>query len=422
MTALFASVAGRRVYRATLRLPWSGVWAFDADLDEAGAELAGRVEVRFGGLVLSGTVDPANSGPWAEGRHVRVYGGANGWGSVLTPKAFHNDNGVRRSEVLRVTALQAGETIALDAAVEAFVGNDFVREAGAASAVFEAVVPGAVWWVDASGVTQVAATRPTVELAPGADLELVDYDPSNKIAVLAGDFTAVQIGTILRPAWSQGRLSAPVLVRELVYTLAEDEIRIAAHETSNEPGGRLLGPLVRIARRVRDERLPGVYRYRVVSMKEDGRVVLQAVNKGRWPDVVPCSLGAGIAGGWASLALSSEVLVAFEDEDRVRPFVISYTPKGRPGHVPVIAALNGEEVQLGGGGNGVVRKADLGDGGTWTAASNVLTYTGEDGKSWTITAAMVGGAVSFTVAPVDSTSPGKVITKAVGCSSIVKAG
>ena len=283
-----------------------------------------------------------------------------------------------------------------------------------------------MWWVDLNGVTQVAASRPTVELAAGADLELLDYDPSNKIAYLAGAFDAIKIGTVLRPAWSSGRLAAPVVVRELLYTVDGDEIRITAHETSDEPGGRLLGPFVRLSRRVRDERLPGVYRYRVALLDGD-RVLLQAVTRGRWPDIVPCSLGAGIAGGWASLALNSEVLVAFEDEDRAPPVIISCTPKGRPGHVPVIAALNGEEVQLGGGGPGVVRKDDRGDGGTFHPFGSpavALEYVAPGGGgSWILTAvsAAPGSPVTWTVVPVTG-DPGKITTKAVECSSVVKAG
>ena len=378
MTDLFCSAAGRRVHKATLRLPWSGIWAFDGDLDEAGADVTGRIEVVFGGLKLSGPVDPRNSGPGAEGRHVRVYGGALGWAKELPPKPYHNDAGVKASEVLRGAALEAGETLSFDTGLEAKIGGDFVRERGAASQVFADVLPAAVWWVDLSGVTQVAASRPSVELDAGADLELLDYDPSNRVATLAGAPDAVKIGTTLRPARFGGRLAAPVVVRELVYSLAGQEVRIAAHETSDEAGGRILGPLVKLMRRVRDEQLPGLYRYRVVSTDGD-RAKLQAVTKGRWPDVLPCALGAGIAGGWADLTPGAVVSVGFEDESPANPIILSYTPKGRPGHVPPVAALNGQRVDLGGGGKGVVRKDDVGKGPVVSAADPAITITNPDG-------------------------------------------
>lgn len=421
MTALFCSVAGRRVHKATLRLVWAGVWSFDGDLDEAGADITGRVSVTFGGLTLSGTVDPRNSGAWAEGRHVRVYGGALGWGKELRPKPYHNDAGVRASEVLRGAALEAGETLSFDSALEAKIGGDFIRERGAASQVFADVVPAAVWWVDLEGVTQVAASRPSVELADGIDLELLDYDPSNRVAYLAGDPEAVQIGTVLRPARFGGRLAAPVVVRELVYTLSGQEIRITAHETSDEPGGRILGPLAKLMRRIRDERLPGLYRYRVVST-DGARVKLQAVEKGRWPDVLPSSLGAGIAGGWADLTPGAIVGVMFEDESRANPLIVSYTPKDRPGHVPPVAALNGQRVDLGGGGPAVHRVGDKGTAGTVSVSvdSTSLVFENANGDSVTIPFAYAGGAI--VVGPSVPPGPFTIVTKATEGSSIVKAG
>lgn len=423
MTALFCSVAGRRVTTATLRLPWSGVWCLDADLDEAGAEITGRVSVTLGGLTLSGTVDTGASGAWAEGRHVRVYGGALGWSKELAPRGYHNDAGVKASEVLRGAAQEAGEVLVIGAGLDAKIGADYVRERGAASTTFEAVLPAAVWWVDLLGTTQIAAARPSAELAANAELELLDYDPAARVATLAGAPEAVQIGTVLRPARFGARLSAPVMVRELVYSVSGHEIRIVAHESSDEPGGRLLGPLKRLARAVRDEKLPGLYRYRVVSTSVD-RVQLQAVTKGRWPDILPCSLGAGIAGGWADLAPGAIVAVSFLDEDRALPQIVSCTPKGQPGHVPPIAALDGDEVQLAGGGNGVVRKDDLGDGGTFTTAvPGQLTWTGPDGSVWNITfqSAAPGSPVALVIVPV-SGAPGKLVTKAVDCSAKVTAG
>lgn len=117
------------------------------------------------------------------------------------------------------------------------------------------------------------------------------------------------------------------------------------------------------------------------------------------------------------------MIVAFEDGSPTAPFVVSYTPKGRPGHVPVIAALDGDEVQLGGaGGKGVHRIDDFGDGGTFTAVAvpPALLYTAANGASWSIsfTAGMV--PVGAVITPITGTA-GALVTKAVGGSTKVKA-
>lgn len=416
MTTLYAAVAGRRVVAADIRIPWVGTWTADLAVDEVGAALTGRVTVTLGGLSLVGTVDDVHAGAWAEGRGVRVVGGAGGWGKALPPKGHHNDAGVKLSTVLSGAALEAGETLSLAAALETRIGVDFVRDAGPASAVFAAAAPAALWWVDPAGVTQVAASRASSEVAKGADLELLDFDPIEGRAELAGDPAAVPIGTVLR---FPGRLPAPMVVRELALLLDEERLRISAWSRATEAGGRLLDPFLRLARRVRDERLPGLYRYRVVAMSVD-RAKLQAVTPGRWPDVLPCSLGAGLAGGWAQLAPGAEVLVAFEDEDRARPVIAGYTPKGRPGHVPALVSLVADEVLLGADAEkGVVRADDIGAGPVIAAAGNAITITNPDGSTVILTDvnAASSWAVTGTASP-----PGQMKTKAVGCSATVKAG
>jgi hypothetical protein len=410
---LFASVGDRRVIWADGRLCWQGVWAVDLRLDQSGAALSGRVTVKIGGRTLSGTVDPLHEGSFADARELRVLGGAGGWGKELPPRSWHNDAGVKVSDVLQAAAAEAGETLVIGAGVEARLGADFVRERGPASASFAAAAPAALWWVDTAGVTQVATSRPTAELARGADVEVLDVDLVKVSAELAGDPGAVPLGVILRDQ----RLTAPLVVRELAIQLDEDALRMWAYSRSDGPGGQVLDPLIDLMRRVRDERLPGVYRYRVVSMSGD-RVKLQAVTKGRWPDVLPCRVGAGIAGGWASPALGSIVKVAFEDEDRTLPFIVSCTPKGQPGHVPTIAALDGEEVQLGGGGPAVHRVGDAGKGPVITAAGPVITFTNPDGSTVILTDSNGSSWVlSGTAAP-----PGQTLTEATEGSETVNSG
>lgn len=407
---LFASANGRRVVKADVR--FTREWTADLDFDEAGAPLTGAVTIVLGGLTLKGTVDAAHAGTFAEGRRVRVLGGAGGWGKELPPRPYHNDAGVRRSLVLQDAAREAGETLELDAASDGRIGSDYDRPAGAASAVFAHAAPGLVWWVDVAGVTHVAAARPTAELAPGADLELLDFDPRTRTATLAGDPAAIAVGTVLR---YPGRLEEPVVVRELVLSLDGESLRIFARD-----GADLVDTIKAIARAVRDEVLLGAYRYRVVGTSVD-RVKLQAVQKGRWPDVLPASLACGIAGGWADLTPGAIVLVMFEDGSPTAPFVAHYTPKGRPGHVPAIAALDGTQVHLGAHEAAVHRVGDLENGGTFTAAAGPVTYTGEDGKTWQLVGTVAGTPVLFTTIPITADVAGKLVGKAAVGSAKVKA-
>jgi hypothetical protein len=73
---------------------------------------------------------------------------------------------------------------------------------------------------------------------------------------------------------------------------------------------------------------------------------------------------------------------------------------------------------------GVVRTTDLGDAGTFAVGVGPvsLVYTGPDGSSWSLTLAAGATPVTAVIAPLTpTTTPGKLTTKAVGCSEKVKA-
>lgn len=67
----------------------------------------------------------------------------------------------------------------------------------------------------------------------------------------------------------------------------------------------------------------------------------------------------------------------------------------------------------------VVCVGHLGDGGKLTIAGNVITYTGPDGTTWTIT---IAGSVTLTLAPgVNPSKVGQIVTKATQGSERVTA-
>ena len=119
--------------------------------------------------------------------------------------------------------------------------------------------------------------------------------------------------------------------------------------------GALTQALASAVARLTDQRLHGVYRYRVLRLSVD-RVELQAVRKGAGlPDLLPVSMWPGVAGAHATLALGAEVLVQFVEGDRTMPIVTGFAGRGGQGHVPTLleictpglpAARQGDAVQV----------------------------------------------------------------------------
>lgn len=228
MSFFFASINSKRVIRATLRVPYSGIWIADLDLDTADVVGGPTANLVLGALTIVGTISDFRSGTFGEARKVRVIGGKGGWSKEIPPKHYRNDAGLRKSIVLQESAALAGETLNLQFPEDEKIGPQFTRVSKdqlgrsiPASNIFAKVIPTYLWWTDFSGVTQVATSRPTSEVPRGKTLELLEFDARHKTATLAGDFDAVSIGTILR-----NRLDSPITVREISYSLEGTESRI----------------------------------------------------------------------------------------------------------------------------------------------------------------------------------------------------
>jgi hypothetical protein len=207
----FASVAGYRVVSASLFVPRAGAPVVDLDLDRA-VGLAGSVTVTLGALVLVGTVDVARSGTFALTSKLRVVGGADGWRETVKARAYHNDAGVKRERVLTDLAALVGETLSLPSSLSPSLGAHYLRPAAPASRLLEQLVAPSLWWVGADGVTVVG---PRVAQEAGRDVEVLSYDPREKVARLGlDDARMAWPGTVLRK-----RLDVPLAVRELVVTM-----------------------------------------------------------------------------------------------------------------------------------------------------------------------------------------------------------
>lgn len=168
-----------------------------------------------------------------------------------------------------------------------------------------------------------------------------------------------------------------------------------------------------------DARYLALWSYSVTSATEttfEGRALSP---RNPQPDLKAIPNMPGVPGTLLKPKVGSIVGVMFLDGDPAQPRVVSWD-RNTAELVTVDATTllklgpSAAAVEVAGGGPAIHRVGDLGQGGTFAASANpLLTYTGEDGLTWTIAGAVSGAIVNFTVAPVTAGPPGgKVITKA----------
>jgi hypothetical protein len=342
MTDALATLNGARARRLSLKVPNIGVWSAEVELIEDGALVDGaQVDLRIGPTLWRGTVAPGENGVFALTRRCLVRGGAGAWSRTLAPKHYHNDFGVRAVEVVADLCRETGETLGSFVPAAERIGVDYVRAAGITAAGSLADVIGAVpWWVAQDGATNVGM-RPATQLNSDR-FELLTYEPRLRMATLGvsnSDIGAIQIGATL----TDQRIDRPAVIREYTVELEENKLRVQAYCADDERiSGNLAELLTAIVKRVMDERLLGRFRYRVVSMRADGRVDLQAVNKSSGtPDMQYVSMWPGVAGTYAKLTPGAEVLVEFIEGDRAQPIITGFVGAQGPGFVPVKLVLGG---------------------------------------------------------------------------------
>lgn len=328
MTDSVATVAGNPITSARVYVPSSGPWFAEVDFADA-PDISGRVTIEVGALTLSGTVQAIGSGTHAMQRRATIVAGAGGWGSLVQPKGYHADNGVKAAAVATDAARAAGETLGTFAPELVDVGADYVRQAGPASRVLEDVIGSATWWVDYDGTTHVG-TR-SLEAAPDGVYQVIDFDPRQRLCEFAtDDLSAIGIGSIL----SSG-LDAPQTVRELELRIDAGQTRVLAWCPTAATPGRLQAALRRIVDRATDGEVYGPRKYRVVRVSGD-RLELQIVNrKTGLPDLIPVSMWPGASGIHATMTPGADVLVEFIDGDRAQPIVTHFAGKDGVGFVPV---------------------------------------------------------------------------------------
>lgn len=333
-------INGTRANRARLFAPCSGRWFADVEL--GGAAPSGAATLELGAAELEGTIVPDYAGAFVGTAKVRVVGGAGGWSKDVPARSYHNDAGVRRSDVVAALAGEVGEPID--------VGTDAVRlairhtrRAGPAARALDEVLDGTTWRVDYDGITRYGA-RPAAQLGSGA--ELLDADPKTGVLTFAApDPSHVPIGAVV----SDKRLSRSITIGEIDAVIEPGRTRITAWGASTavtEP--RLFRALRALLPRF-FPREPYAYprKYRVIRMRPGTadatltRFELQIVTKAAgFPDMLLVDAWPGIAGGRAEVMPGALVLVSFIDGDKGQPIVTHFATADDPAFKPVNTVLD----------------------------------------------------------------------------------
>lgn len=329
MPGAVVNVNGFEVQRMTLHVPHAGAWWADLDMMDAPA-LSGRVTLTIGQTTLSGTVDARADGTQTLQRRTRIVGGAGGWGVALAPKDYANDLGVQALRVAQDAAREAGETLGGFVVPTPTVGAQYVRQSGPAARVLEDVTPGALWWVDYDGVTQVGARATST---PQSDrYQVLDFDPRTHVVTFAFEELAdIPVGATLTAS-----LDAPQTVRDLEVQVTEEGTLRARAWCGGTPTthGRLAELWRRLVARATDDVLFGKWRYRVIRMSGD-RVELQAISvRAGLPNVLPIPMRPGVAGVHAQLTPGTEVYVEFIEGSRAQPVISGFAGRDGAGFVP----------------------------------------------------------------------------------------
>lgn len=312
-------LAGRRLTKLELHVPWLGPWYADCVLDDT-ADLSGRQTLTWGDVQLQGTIAPSFSGAFIGLPTVRLVAGANGWSKAVRPKAYHNDAGVKLRTVAADVASEVGETTGTLPDASSRFGSDYVRFAGRASLTLTRCAQLAAWYVDYAGVTHIGDRSSPLKPPPTALIS--NYDPRSHVVVAKlSSLADVAIGMTL----SDPRFPSDLVVRELLITAAPDglEARLWCGPAAN-PTSRLGSAFRNAVRQVTDGTLNCKYRYRVVSQNSDGRLNLQAVRRGSHPDAILVPVRMGVPGISADHTPGTEVLVEFIEGDPSLPIVTAY--------------------------------------------------------------------------------------------------
>lgn len=220
----YSELNKKQVIQADVWIPQSGIWYADVVLDSA-ADLSGNAELKVNDLTLKGTIIPYFSGDYVLQSSYKIVGGKYGWKNVLKSKDYHNDAGVKISEILNDAARECGETIVeIDSSLTRLDSVDFIRRRQSGSRTIEQIIQRPLqWWVDYNGETHIGR-RPT-NVKVSSEFDVISYSAMNRYTVIAtfnpGNFVP---GSVLK----SNSLENDFVIREMKIKLTSDKLRIHA--------------------------------------------------------------------------------------------------------------------------------------------------------------------------------------------------
>lgn len=208
----WASFATARIVSGSVMIPLYGTWVADLHFADVTAIPSTPSALTAGDLALVGTA--VRSAGFAGARSARVVGGSAGWRRDVTHRAYAF--GPTASMVLADAATEVGERVVV--VNDRSLGGQWTREPGPASRVL-AMLAGSLWWMDATGTTQVGGVRsPALITSPFV------------VMTRAGASGHVQIGTDTLADWMPGRtfiaptIATPLTVRMVRHHFDRDGI------------------------------------------------------------------------------------------------------------------------------------------------------------------------------------------------------
>lgn len=176
----YLAVNGLRLTDLDLAIPYYGAPIADVTLSTP-SSLTSPVSLSVGNLTLAMAIATRADGTpaivtFAGVTTARLVGGAGLWRTpvALNPyRAPPGSPGVMLSRVLGdLATATGGESVNL--ATDRTLGPFFAPEPNVPASRILTLLAGALWWIDAKGVTQIAATRPTSTVGSFASVEHLD--------------------------------------------------------------------------------------------------------------------------------------------------------------------------------------------------------------------------------------------------------
>ena len=342
------------IVKGHLMMLYTGAWVLDLEVDAGSLAQfglpSGRCVATFGGVPMSGTVDPSSSGTFGPTARVRLVAGGNGWSTSAPRQQWHADNGILSTTVYQAIAASVGEVL-VDIVPEA-LGVDFIYNGtDPASSVFL----DSPWFVNPTGTTYVGPRPPAI---PNPSLIVRDWDPVHQKASFSCDSLLLPGTPLVDPRFNGS-----------TFTVYNVEQVFDAHGSTGWAWSNAAGAIGTPSTLIIDQLKAAVlhwvrastlraFRYRLIQYQGDGpgggpsRMALQAVNPTAGaPDMIPVAPWSGVAGVVAELAPSQEVLVLFENASPALPRPIAYSlvaTDGEPLGLPLSITADAQiELDLG---------------------------------------------------------------------------